>query len=417
MSSLWDTRQQAAEKPARSARSYFRPIRAPLEVATLEVVRSELIALWNEPRPERPPGSPWWDRALALGFALAAVAESLLREDGVPRTVRIALGLAFAAALYFRRAHPLGAVAAAFGLAIAATVGEALLGLSRVGPYTGACVLLLPYSLVRWASWREVAAGLAIMAGAYGASAVHGEMNGPGDAIGGLVVMLFPGALGASVRFRAEAHRREVEHARSRERERLARELHDVVAHHVTAIAIQAQAGRAVVATRPDAAAGALDAIAREAAETLGELRAMVGALRDEGAAPLAPQGRIADIEALARRAGDALPVEVELAGDLGGLRPAVETALYRLAQESITNATRHARSATCIRVRLSAESDGVRLTVQDDGAPSGRRSSGFGLVGMAERAALLGGTLEAGPSAGGGWRVEAVLPREGGVR
>jgi signal transduction histidine kinase len=382
----------------------------------LDLVRSELLALWNEPRPERPPGPPWWDRALAATFALASIGEGLLRQDGVPRPVRIALGCAFAATLYVRRTHPLGAVAAAFGLAIAITAGEALLGLSHVGPYTGACVLLLPYSLFRWASWREVAAGLAIMAGAYGASALRGEMIHAGDAIGGAVVMLFPGALGSAVRFRAAAHRREVEHARLREREQLARELHDIVAHHVTAIAIQAQAGRAVVASRPDAASGAFDAIAGEAARTLGELRAMVGALRDEGAAPLAPQGRIADIEALASRAGDAVAVEVELVGDLGGLRPAVETALYRLAQESITNATRHARNATCIRVRLSAESDDVRLTVHDDGAPSVRRSSGFGLVGMAERAALLGGTLEAGPSAGGGWRVEAVLPRHGGV-
>jgi len=382
----------------------------------LGLVKNDLLALWNEPRPERPAGTPWWDRALAAAFALASIGEGLLRQDGVPRPVRIAVGCAFAATICIRRAHPLGAVAAAFGLAIAISAGEALVGLSQVGPYTGACILLLPYSLFRWASWRQVAAGLAIMAGAYGSSALRGEMSQVGEAIGGAVVMLFPGALGSSVRFRAAAHRREVEHARLREREQLARELHDVVAHHVTAIAIQAQAGRAVIAYRPDAASGALDAIAEEATRTLRELRAMVGALRDEGAAPLAPQGRIADIEGLARGAGDAIAVEVELVGDLGGLRPAVEAALFRLAQESITNATRHARNATCIRVRLSAESDGVRLTVHDDGAAPARRSSGFGLVGMAERAALLGGTFEAGPSAGGGWRVDAVLPRDGGV-
>jgi signal transduction histidine kinase len=256
------------------------------------------------------------------------------------------------------------------------------------------------------------------MVGAYASSAIREEMQGIADAIGAAVVMLFPGALGASVRFRAAAHRRELEHAELREREQLARELHDTVAHHVTAIAIQAQAGRAVVGTRPDAAARALEAIEGEATRTLAELRAIVGALRDAPAAALAPRGRIADIEQLARNAGDTPAVEVELVGDLTGLRPSVETALFLLAQESITNAIRHARQAKRVHVRVAADGPVVLLTVRDDGeTPSVRRSSGFGLVGMAERVALLGGTLETGPGAEGGWQVEAALPRNGGGR
>jgi signal transduction histidine kinase len=276
--------------------------------------------------------------------------------------------------------------------------------------------LLLPYSLLRWGSGRQVALGLVFISSAYGASAIHGEMASMTDAIGGAVVLMFPGALGASVRFRATAHRREIEHAKLREREQLARELHDVVAHRVTAITIQAQAGRAVIGARPEAAAAALRAIEGEAVRTLGELRAMVGALRDDRAPALAPQARLIDIEELARSGGDAPTVEVELVGDLSGLRPSVESALYRLAQESITNAVRHARNATHVSVRVAADGDDVRLAVHDDGrTPPAQRGPGFGLVGMSERAALLGGKLEAGPSADGGWRVEVVLPRNGG--
>ncbi len=102
--------------------------------------------------------------------------------------------------------------------------------------------------------------------------------------------------------------------------------------------------------------------------------------------------------------------------GDLDDLRPLVGAAIYRIAQESITNAVRHARHATRIDVRVTGDRDRVRLTVRDDGdaGTSADRSSGYGLVGMTERAALLGGTLEATPNADRGWTVTAVLPRDG---
>ncbi len=108
--------------------------------------------------------------------------------------------------------------------------------------------------------------------------------------------------------------------------------------------------------------------------------------------------------------------MEVELSGDLHDLRPSVGAASYRLAQESITNAVRHARSATHINVRVIGDDDCVRLTVDDDGdaSPAGRNVPGYGLLGMTERATLLGGSLQAGPSADRGWTVTAVLPRNG---
>ena len=105
------------------------------------------------------------------------------------------------------------------------------------------------------------------------------------------------------------------------------------------------------------------------------------------------------------------------MSGDVDDLRPSIGAAVYRLAQESITNAVRHARHATRIDVRVVGDADSVRLTVVDDGDPTSaaRSAWGYGIVGMTERAALLGGTLEAGPGPGSGWTVSAVLPRAGG--
>ncbi len=110
--------------------------------------------------------------------------------------------------------------------------------------------------------------------------------------------------------------------------------------------------------------------------------------------------------------------VEIELEGNLLNLKPSVDTTVYRLAQEAVTNAVRHARNASKVLVRIVGDDDAVKLTVRDDGVhnPLPIRSAGFGLVGMAERARLLGGTLDAGPNEEGrGWVVTAVLPRAGG--
>ncbi|MCL1594137.1 MAG: histidine kinase, partial [Actinomycetia bacterium] len=207
---------------------------------------------------------------------------------------------------------------------------------------------------------------------------------------------------------------REIDHVKLTEREQLARELHDTVAHHVSAIIIQAQAGRTIAGTDPDAATSALEVIEEEATRTLTEMRMMVGALRDGQEADLAPQRGIADIERIAHTAEDMPRVDIHLTGDLDNLMPTVDTAIYRLAQESITNAIRHARHATVIDVSVAGDEDYVRLIVSDDGAvvAPGRDPAGYGLVGMTERATILGGTLEAGPRSDRGWIVSAVLPK-----
>ena len=373
--------------------------------------------MWREPGPPRPARAPWWDRALVAILVPLALLEGLLSDDLAGRPIAIALGVVSLSMIALRRTHPFGAFATAFGVAIAATAIELAGGFDLGALHTSAAILLLPYSLFRWGAGREAAIGLALLACAYSLSALEGEMAGAPDAIGAAVVLLFPALAGAAVRFRANAHARELDHVKLREREQLARDLHDTVAHHASAIVIQAQAGRAVAASRPEAALAALSAIESEATQVLAELRELVGALRDdESAAPLGPGAGVRDIARLAR--SDGHPVEVELSGELDGLRPMVQAALYRLAQESITNAIRHARNASRILVRVVADGDVVRLTVSDDGDPprSAARGAGFGIAGMAERAALLGGSLTAGPVEGG-WTVVAVLPRDGGAR
>lgn len=191
--------------------------------------------------------------------------------------------------------------------------------------------------------------------------------------------------------------------------------MHDTVAHHVSAIAIQAQAGRVLATTQPDRVLDVFGVIEEAASRTLDEMRTMVGALRDgESPAALAPQPTVRDIEQFAKRDGSGARVEVELTGSLDDLSPSLAATLYRIAQEAVTNATRHARHATRIDVHIRGDDRCVRLTVADNGerVTAGRNPSGFGLAGMSERAAQFGGTLEAGPNGSGGWIVQAVLPR-----
>jgi signal transduction histidine kinase len=382
-------------------------------------VRTELRAFFREPGPERPPGASAWDKRLAVALVGSSAVEGLLRSDLTGRPVQIAAGVVIAACVAFRRARPLSAVLVTFGVATALTLASLWLSVPQFALWTSICALLMPYALVRWGSGREIVIGYAVIATTFVTSALAGEMHEVSDVIGGAVTLLFPGALGASVRFRAESHRRAIEHAKVREREQIARDLHDSVAHHVSAIAIQAQAGRAVLALQPEATARALEAIEGEASRTLQELRAMVRTLRDERGVVLEPQHGVDDIERLGGAMHDGPEIVFDVDPALRSLGSSVQSALYRIAQESITNAVRHARGATRVDVRIAAEGTAVRLSVTDDGAASGSRAAGgFGLVGMAERVALLRGTFEAGPRREGGWAVVALLPtpREGGA-
>jgi signal transduction histidine kinase len=222
-------------------------------------------------------------------------------------------------------------------------------------------------------------------------------------------------------RERAEAERGRL--AVREERVRIARELHDVVAHTLSVVTFQAGVGRKVGAARPAEALLALRAVEVTGRGALEELRRILGLLRDdESEQPsLAPAPGIEDLDELAdtvRAAG--IPVSLMVTGETASLPPAASLTVYRIVQEALTNVVKHARDARAsVRVRLGP--DGMLVTVSDNGRaaavtePSGRSSAArHGIVGMRERAAAFGGTLDAGPRPGGGFRVRAFLPVHG---
>jgi signal transduction histidine kinase len=216
------------------------------------------------------------------------------------------------------------------------------------------------------------------------------------------------------------------------ERMRIARDLHDVVAHNISVINVQANTALHLMDRQPERARSALTAINDVSKQALVELRSVLGVLRDvDETAPRAPSpglARLPDLVASAQAAGLTVHVEEDVAavGQPAQLPADVDVAAYRIVQEALTNSARHATGAA-VTVRVRAAADEVTVEVTDDGAgrPPGRGgtpgsragAAGNGITGMAERAAALGGTLRAGPEPGGGFLVLARLPRQGGGR
>jgi signal transduction histidine kinase len=203
------------------------------------------------------------------------------------------------------------------------------------------------------------------------------------------------------------------------ERGRIARELHDVVAHSVSVMVVQAGAARRSIAGNPDQATTALTQIEATGRQALAEMRRLLGLLRDRrgGTEALAPQPSLAHLDSLvlaAREAG--LPVDLTVEGEPRPLPAGIDLSAYRIVQEALTNSLKHAGPARAtVRIRYSGRA--LEVHVWDDGR--GRNGSpdgdGHGLIGMRERVALFGGALEVGPRPGGGFRVAARLPLEGG--
>ncbi|MGW4898711.1 sensor histidine kinase [Kitasatospora sp. NPDC004240] len=377
------------------------------------MLRDDLRTLWTEPRPPDAPARVWRDWALLAAGLGGVVLEATLRENVVWRPVAVLFAVWLCLLTLWRRTRPLAMVTLAFGSVILLQL-VSLVAAPRepVGLDTSVVVIVLVYALPRWGSGREIVLGGAVILTAFALAAVADETPAA-EQVGGFVFLWMPGVIGAAVRFRVTARERQLEQVRSREREQLARELHDTVAHHVSAMVIIAQAGRVLADTDPSAAVEALEGVEEEGARTLEEMRAMVAALRDRGVgAELAPPGGVADLERLVRAPGGRLRVDLGLDGELDSLPPAVDAAVYRIVQESVTNAMRHAVGATEVVVRVTAERHTVRVSVRDNGQRTGRGRDGYGLAGLRERAALLGGALSAGPGADQGWHVEAELPR-----
>ncbi|MEO3888485.1 histidine kinase [Nonomuraea sp. B5E05] len=372
-----------------------------------------LRSVWNEPPPAGPPARGRRDWALVGVLLSLALLEGAVRPDMPWRAVSVIVTVVLVPTLLWRRTRPLLMVVIAF---TTSSVVPLFMDGGRPDAYTMVFVLILVYSLFRWGSGRDVVIGLAVMLPGVRFS-LAGAPLALADAVGAFAVFFSAMALGGALRYRARARMRELEQVKLLEREQLARDLHDIVAHHVSAMAIRAQAGLATAVTRPEAATDALRVIEAEATRALAEMRAMVRVLRKNEPAELAPSRHISDLRQLAGRGRVGPSVDVRLAGDLDDLSPSVGAAIYRIAQESITNARRHARHATRIDVLVAADDTSVRLRVSDDGDTASPRQvdpPGYGLLGMIERADLLGGTCEAGPGPERGWTVTAVLPRAG---
>lgn len=220
---------------------------------------------------------------------------------------------------------------------------------------------------------------------------------------------------------RAEAERGMLaRHAVLDERSRIARELHDVVAHGMSMIVVQAGAAERALDRDPDASRRALDNIQRVGRQSLTEMRQMLDVLRSEGdTIDLEPQPGIADVARIVEQCRQSgVPTELDVDGAVPTLSAGREITAYRLVQEALTNVVKHAGVGASASVRLASDHGGLRIEVLDNGVGSTAtevaRSTGQGIVGMRERVEMYGGRLRAGPRPGGGFRVVATLPADG---
>jgi signal transduction histidine kinase len=338
----------------------------------------------------------------------------------------VALVLLQTLPLAWRRRHPL-AIPLVAGLASAAYGVAPYPDLTMSVPIGG---LVAAYTTAAWCSRRTaliVGGVIAVILGVVVLTpATDADLS---DAAFGSLALASAWILGDSARthraYTAELEDRaarlereravQAQRAVAEERTRIARELHDVVAHHVSMMVVQAEAGPVVVERDPAKAAGAFDAIAATGRQALVEMRRLLAVLRGDGRATpsLAPQPGLAQVPILVeqvRRAG--LPVELTVEGEPRPLPAGVDLSAYRIVQEALTNAVKHAGPGRALVVVRYGERD-LELQVSDDGrgGPAGGNGAGQGLLGMRERVNLFGGELHAGPLPAGGFRVAARLP------
>ncbi|WUN35936.1 histidine kinase [Kitasatospora sp. NBC_00315] len=298
-------------------------------------------------------------------------------------------------------------------------------------------LLIALYSLTLHGRLRHLPWACAVMAGVLGFAAVQ---ISAGPFLGDAMFFLFcaataPVALGLALRIRrahvAALHERAVrleierdqrsELAAAAERARVAREMHDIVGHNLSVIIGLADGGAYATELSPQRGKEALELIAGTGRQALGEMRRMLGVLRDHQEGPeYSPQPGVADLDGLCERVRAAGPrVTYRTSGDLEALDRGAQLTVYRIVQEALTNTLKHAGPHTCARLHVAVDPAAVRIQVQDTGpaagagpGPAGRPpgEEGHGLAGMRERAALYDGTVTAGPRPGEGWTVEALL-------
>ncbi|WP_245929267.1 sensor histidine kinase [Murinocardiopsis flavida] len=336
-------------------------------------------------------GGGFWQFDLAAGAVVCALA--LARRRWRARTA--VAGLAVAAA----------AVAVAWSFGLPSEPGPAMaLGLSVL---VGSAVRRLP----PLTACSVAAGGGAVVAG----SALAAAASASGSAVAVLAGAGWVAGLAAGSALRLLGVRREAaaERVRRDERLALARELHDVVAHHVTGIVIEAQAGRLDARGHPERAAESFVRIEDAGSDAMAAMRRVVGLLRGADGADRATHGPEGLRELVERFRADGPAVRLRLPDGDAAWPPEMAGTVYRVVQEALTNIARHAPHARSVAVGVARDRDAVTVEVSDDARPSAARQhrGGYGLIGMRERVEAFGGTLTAGPRPEGGWSVLATLP------
>jgi signal transduction histidine kinase len=361
--------------------------------------------------------------ALLAGFlALVVLAEAFTEPAVQEPALHALVGTTVMLAIAWRRAFPLliTVIVVAGNMVLGANGGElsVVFGLLVMAFTVGSET----EGRRSWAGLLELLSFFLVMIGVGNRALV------PGDLGAGVVLIALPWVAGRTLRERAsslaaamsradrleEEKLHEAEAAAAKERTRLARELHDVVSHSISMIAIQTQAVRRRLGRDHPADAADLAAVEAAARESMAEMRRLFGVLREDGEqAALAPQPGLGELGRLLDRVRET-GVEVELVteGDVVELSPGLDLAAYRIVQEAVTNVLRHS-GARHLSVRLGYAAGELRVTVEDDGRGigSGTPRDGHGLRGIRERAELYGGTLEVGQRPSGGARVHARLP------
>ena len=365
----------------------------------------------------RPPRT---DLLLALGLAALCLLQVTVVYPIASPGVGVLVALATTLPVAWRRTHPVAATVAASLAWVIPTDGYLFLG------YVVA--FLLYYSLAAYVGPSRTVIAVAALGVVLSIVSAAARSDVTGEYFGARPAVVLPTAVGRVVRrlreqteqlaeltVHLERERERAEHAAvTEERGRIARELHDVVAHGVSVIAIQADAAEAALDRDPELARAPLRTIRRSAKEALEEMRGLLGVLREDGdGGELAPQpglGQLGELIEHARGAGVVVTLAID--GEPRAVAPGLDLSAYRIVQEGLTNVRKHAAGAPA-RVRVTWAPRELALEVRDDGPGGTPNGSGHGLVGMRERVRLHGGELHAGPLAGGGFAVRARLPLE----
>ena len=356
-------------------------------------------------------------------FLLVLAATTAWADRDTRLAYAIPLGLAQSLPLLVRRRYPL----TVFGLVVLAALFFEL-RYDSLPPFASALAMYTVASHVVNRRFSLHAGLLGLIVLSISPLFLQGQSD---ERIGHLVILHLVGFTGAwivgdNVRAR-RAYLRELEERTERlererqesalratreEQERIARELHDVIAHSVSVMVVQAAAARDVFERQPERARDALSSIEETGRLALTELRRLLGIVRGHDSESRAPQPGLAALEALVEQVQTTgLEVELELETGLGELPAGVGLSAYRIVQEALTNTLKHA-NASRARVQIGRRGRGLAIEVSDNGGgPDDAAGSGHGLIGMRERVALLGGELEAGAQAGGGFAVRVRLP------